>query len=101
VRRPRCVPRDPMERGRHLRRARLDVKRESLLRRLAARQGLALQKSRWAHDAGTFQIIDPFNNSIVACGHYGDGYGLSLNEVAASRGAGRPRILARRTGAVQ
>ncbi len=58
---------------------------ENRLRRGAERQGLQLQKSRSrdprAVDFGTYQLVDPATNAIVA--HtLQSGYGLSLEEAA-------------------
>lgn len=58
--------------------------RENRLRRMAERQGLELQKSRRrdprAYDYGTYQLIDPYTNTI-AVGDTNRGYGLTLDEV--------------------
>jgi hypothetical protein len=58
--------------------------RENKLRRMAERQGLRLEKSRRrderAYDYGTYQLVDPYTNTLVASGHQ-HGYGLSLDEI--------------------
>jgi hypothetical protein len=58
---------------------------ENRLRRAAERQGLQLQKSRSrdprAVDYGTYQLVDPSKNTIVASGLQ-CGYGLGLDDVA-------------------
>jgi len=58
--------------------------RENRLRRAAARQGLRLEKSRRrdprALDYGTYQLVNPFNNTLVA-GNLNQGYGLTLDDV--------------------
>lgn len=58
---------------------------ENRLRRAAERQGLQLQKSRSrdprAVDYGTYQLVDPSENTIVALGLQ-SGYGLGLEAVA-------------------
>jgi hypothetical protein len=58
--------------------------RENRLRRMAERQGLRLEKSRRrdkrAYDYGTYQLIDPYTNALVASGNQ-HGYGLSLDEI--------------------
>lgn len=59
--------------------------RENRLRRAAARQGLALRKTRRrdprAYDFGTYQLVDVRTNTLVA----GDqsGFGLTLDDVEA------------------
>jgi hypothetical protein len=59
--------------------------RENRLRRMAERQGFALQKSRRrdprAYDYGTYMLTDPNTNSIVAAGDVGRGYGLTLDDI--------------------
>jgi hypothetical protein len=61
-----------------------DKIRENRLRRAAQRQGLQLQKSRRrdtrAYDWGTYQLVDPYTNTLVAYGGR-SGYGLSLDEI--------------------
>jgi hypothetical protein len=58
--------------------------RESQLRSKARSQGLALRKARVRNprdlDFGTYHLVDPNRNSIVAKGV--SDYGLSLDEVA-------------------
>lgn len=58
--------------------------RESRLRRMAERQGLALQKSRRrdprASGYGTYQLVDVHRNTLVA-GDPAAGYGLDLDDV--------------------
>jgi len=58
---------------------------ENRLRRMAARQGLRLEKSRArdprAYVYGTYQLVDVSINGIVASGGQ-NGYGLSLDVVA-------------------
>ncbi len=60
---------------------------ENRLRRMAQRQGLALQKSRqrdpWAYGFGTYQLVDPYSNTLAA-GDTQHGYGLDLDQVAAA-----------------
>lgn len=60
---------------------------ENRLRRMATRQGLVLSKSRRrdvrAYDYGTYALIDPDTNSLVA-GDQNSGYGLSLSDVEAA-----------------
>ena len=60
--------------------------RENRLRRMAARQGLALRKSRRrdprAVDYGTYWIIDPYR-SVLVWGNTNTGYGLTLDDVEA------------------
>jgi len=62
-----------------------DKVRENLLRRMAARQGLALMKSRRrdprAVDFGTYMLVDPDTNAVVAAGSDGHGYGLTLDDI--------------------
>jgi hypothetical protein len=60
-------------------------RREAWLRRVAARQGLQLQKSR-ARDPraisfGTYQLADPVTGTLHCYGN-ASGYGLSLDEIA-------------------
>ena len=59
--------------------------RENRLRRAARRQGLQLEKSRRrdtrAIDWGTYHLVDPYNNTLVAYGLQ-SGYGMTLDEVA-------------------
>jgi|1185.fasta_scaffold972006_2 hypothetical protein len=59
--------------------------RENKLRRMAARQGLRLEKSRtrdWRFpDFGTYRLVDPFNNTVVAYGYTQNGYGMTLDEI--------------------
>ncbi len=61
--------------------------RENRLRRMATRQGLALQKSRRrdprARDFGTYMLVDPDTNAVVAAGPDGHGYGLTLDDIEA------------------
>ena len=57
---------------------------ENLARRMAARQGLQLEKCR-ARDPraigfGTYHLADPDTNTLVAWGHP-NGYGLALSEI--------------------
>ncbi len=58
--------------------------RENRLRRMAERQGLAVQKSRrrdpHAYDFGTYMLVDPASNTVVACGLQ-SGYGMSLDDI--------------------
>lgn len=58
---------------------------ENRLRRAAERQGLRLEKSRSrdprATDYGTYQLVDPSTNTLVAYGLQG-GYGMALDEIA-------------------
>ena len=58
--------------------------RENRLRRMAERQGLALEKSRrrdpYALDYGTYQIVDPDTSGLVASG-LDSGFGMTLDEV--------------------
>ena len=58
--------------------------RENRLRRMADRQGLRLEKSRRrdprAYDYGTYHLIDPYTNSLVA-GDTNSGYGLDLDGI--------------------
>jgi hypothetical protein len=58
---------------------------ENRLRRAADRQGLRLEKSRArdprSHTYGTYQLVDPYINSLVA-GSTNFGYGLDLEDVA-------------------
>jgi hypothetical protein len=55
--------------------------REARVRRALAREGHALRKSR---RDGTYMVVDPDNNTIVAY-NFGsqDGYGLSLESIEA------------------
>jgi hypothetical protein len=58
--------------------------RENRLRRAATRQGLRLEKSR-ARDPraigyGTYQLTNPYSNTLVAYGLQ-SGYGLSLDQI--------------------
>jgi len=59
--------------------------RENRLRRMAARQGLELQKSRrrdpLAYDYGGYQLIDPGMNALVFGELAGHGFGASLDEI--------------------
>lgn len=55
--------------------------REARLRRQAKRQGLALVKSRHQATAGTYGIIDPYNDAWRAMSNRGDGYGMDLDAV--------------------
>ncbi len=61
-----------------------DKIRENRLRRMAERQGLAVQKSRRrdprAYDFGTYMLVDPVANAVVASGLH-SGYGMSLDDV--------------------
>ena len=61
--------------------------RENRLRRMADRQGLALQKCRRrdprAFDFGTYQLIDPWLSNAVVAKHHESGYGLTLDDVEA------------------
>jgi hypothetical protein len=61
-----------------------DKARENRLRRVAARQGLNLMKSRardpQAPDYGTYMLTDPATNFLVTSGLQ-TGYGLSLDDV--------------------
>jgi hypothetical protein len=58
---------------------------EARLRRRARRDGLRLMKcrSRTPQDwrFGTFMLVDANTNCVVATGHAGDGYGLTLEAV--------------------
>ena len=58
---------------------------ENRLRRAAERQGLRLEKSRRrdtrAIDWGTYQLVDPYNNTLIAYGLQ-SGYGLDLSDIA-------------------
>ena len=60
--------------------------RENRLRRMAKRQRLALVKSRRrdprAWDYGTYGLIDPSRNTLVADAGQ-SGYGLDLDEIEA------------------
>lgn len=59
--------------------------RENRLRRMAARQGLVLHKSRRrdprAVEYGTYMLVDLYTDVVVASGNAGRGYGLTLDEV--------------------
>ena len=61
-----------------------DKVRENRLRRMAARQGLQLRKSRrrdpLARGFGTFMLVDPYINGMVA-GDHQMGYGWSLDDI--------------------
>lgn len=61
-----------------------DKVRENRLRRAAQRQGLILARSRRrdprATDYGTYMLVDPSTNFVVAHGLQ-SGYGLSLDEI--------------------
>jgi hypothetical protein len=61
-----------------------DKVRENRLRRAAQRQGLTLMKCRRrdtrAYDYGTYMLIDPLTNTVVAYGGSGT-YGLSLDDI--------------------
>ena len=63
-----------------------DKVRENKVRRMAQRQGLAVKKSRRrdprALNYGTYWIVDPFKNTVVA-GDTNNGYGMGLDEVEA------------------
>ena len=58
---------------------------ETRCRRAAQRQGLRLEKSRRrdprAYDYGTYQLVDPSTNTLVAY-ELEDGYGLGLDDIA-------------------
>ena len=58
--------------------------RENRLRRMAARQGLSLVKSRRrdprAINFGTYMLVDISTNAVVA-GDHERGYGLTLDDV--------------------
>jgi hypothetical protein len=62
-----------------------DKVRENRLRRAVERRGFMLQKSRrrdpQAWDYGTYQIIDPDTNYLVAALRVDRGYGLSLDDI--------------------
>lgn len=62
--------------------------RENRLRRMAARQGLRLEKSRRrdprALEYGTYQLVDIDNNTLAAYGGGREGYGLDLDEIEAA-----------------
>ena len=68
--------------------------RETRLRRMAERQGLALHKSRrrdWrALDFGTYGLYDARNNTLEV-GDSSTGFGLTIDEVEASLMEGRKR----------
>lgn len=59
--------------------------RENRLRRMAERQGLRLEKSRLrdprAIGYGTYQLVDPDGDTIVASGDPSRGYGMSLDQI--------------------
>jgi hypothetical protein len=59
--------------------------KENRLRRMAARQGLRLEKSRRrdprALDYGTFQLVWIDTNAIAASGGNREGYGMHLDEI--------------------
>ncbi len=61
-----------------------DKIRENRLRRMAERQGLAVQKSRRrdpdAYDFGTYMLVDLVGNAVVASGLQ-SGYGMTLDDV--------------------
>jgi hypothetical protein len=61
-----------------------DKVRENRLRRMAERRGWRLEKSRrrdrLAPDFGTYQLVDPYTNTVVAYG-FSRGYGLDLDDV--------------------
>jgi hypothetical protein len=61
-----------------------DKVRENKLRRLAAQQGLRLEKSRRrdprVYDYGTYQLVNATTGRIVA-GDPKRGYGLTLDQV--------------------
>lgn len=62
------------------------------LRRAAKRQGVELQKSRvrdrWANDYGTYRLVNPHNNTVVAHAGWTD-YGLDLEHIHAELLKGR------------
>jgi hypothetical protein len=66
--------------------------RENRLRRMAERQGLRLEKSRRrdprAIDYGTYQLVDVYDNTLVAYGRQ-SGFGLSLDDIEAQLDRGR------------
>jgi hypothetical protein len=59
--------------------------KENRLRRMAARQGLRLEKSRRrdprAIGYGTYQLVWIDSNAIAASGGNRDGYGMHLDEI--------------------
>jgi hypothetical protein len=59
--------------------------RENRVRRMAERQGLALQKCRrrdeLARGYGTYRLVDPFHNRVVASVPALGDYGLDLDDV--------------------
>src|SRR5258707_13242908 len=57
-----------------------DIRRERKLRRLARSHGLALRKARGGASRGTFALVDPNTNWLVAWGHP-EGYGLDLDTI--------------------
>ena len=69
--------------------------RENRLRRMAARQGLALRKSRRrdprAVDHGKYCLVEPFTGAVVAGGP-GGGFGLTLEEAARALMLGPPGV---------
>lgn len=72
------------EQGEQDREGRAEKVRENRLRRAAERQRLKLEKSRArdrrAVDYGTYRLVDPYNNAVVAAGAPGD-YGMPLDEI--------------------
>jgi hypothetical protein len=68
---------------------------EDRIRRLVARQGFMLEKSRRrdprAPDFGRFRIVDPHTNSVAAGGQPWD-YSLSLDEAEAWALEGEPPV---------
>ena len=61
-----------------------DKVRENRIRRMAQRQGFQVEKSHRrdprAWDFGTYQVVDPYTNTIVASADpIGRGYGLTLD----------------------
>ena len=60
--------------------------RESRLRRVAARQGLAIAKSRRRTAQVGYRIVDPQTQEVVRDGAAGD-YSLSIEEAEAILGA--------------
>lgn len=61
--------------------------RENRLRRMAERQGLQVLKSRRrdprASDYGTYMLVDPRSNAVVASGAQ-SGYGLTVDDLEAA-----------------
>lgn len=59
--------------------------RENLLRRMADRQGLRLEKSRrrdpYAWGYGTYQLVDNATGALVTANANGRGYGWTLDEI--------------------